>query len=445
MATKPARIWTVAERVVRAKIQMRRTYPFFSHICIWLDPVQIEEDDMCIGASCAGVTREGTMYYRPEVFATYSDDTIRSILVHEVMHPAFGTFLREGARDKKLWNAATDVKINDIMDDEGLCAALPEGMLKPKKHGITVGRLYISNINEKSSEQIYHELITNREKLGEDLNEQSWECHIWAEDGQPDEKEGGDQPGKGGGIPGDKVDEGDVKGTGVDLDSKLRKQADKWLKRVQSAVTHCEMQKGHVPGGVGELLKRMTDPGIDWRTYIEQFVERSIISDFSYRRPRKTYYDNGIYLPSVIRESMELVYHIDTSGSMSTQQLERALGGLYALLAAHPAITAHVVICDAAIHNVYKITSEDSENLVDKIQMGGRGGTSHRPVVDWINENLPEVAVFVSFTDGCSDIPQCYGDLPQHCTKLLCLTDGYGGRQSELAKFAEIVTMGDSG
>ena len=418
---------TISERFIRAKVQMRKKYPFFAHLCFYLEMHQVEKDDPRIGGGWLSTSPKGDIYYCPAVMEPRTDEQLIAHLCHEVLHLALGHFLRKGSREHNLWNWACDIKDNDILVTEGIRPASDKGlpMCPDAKHHIQIGKLDIDDIDKKSTEEIYSELIQGQNE-GQ-LPKQEPDIigfHLFGMGAD------GDGDGDGDGKPG-------MMG-GQSRHEKLQKIATEWVRRMIDAKTQTELARGTVPGAIDEILKNILDPQIDWRVFVEQFVERSIISDFSYRRPRKTYYDNGIYLPSVVRESLFLVYHIDSSGSMMPPQLQKALGGLYSLLHAHPNVTAWVLVGDTELAHEIKLTTDESDDILDLVKMKGRGGTSHQWVVDWINKNTPEVKVFVSFTDGCSDIEHCYDALPSTCERLIVLTDG--GRP-DLKKYGELIMI----
>ena len=41
-----------------------------------------------------------------------------------------------------------------------------------------------------------------------------------------------------------------------------------------------------------------------------------------------------------------------------------------------------------------------------KLKIRGGGGTSHKPIYDYVNENLPNTKLLVNFTDGYTDLDE---------------------------------------
>ena len=427
---------TISERFTRAKFQLRKKYPFFAHLCFYLELHEVAKDspELGYGMGLMSVDIKGNMYYCPETAMEFTDLELMAYLCHEVLHLALGHIIRTCGRDRIVWNWAIDIKSNDILVTEKVMQANDKKVLAPDdKHHIKFNKADIYDIDKKSAEEIYAELLEAQQEGKLPQTQMVIGFHLFDQDGDGDAGEDGKGESQGGGK--------DPSPMGGQSKAEIRaKIAQEWMKRMVDAKVQTELAKGSVPGCIDELLKNMLDPQIDWRVFVEQFVERSVISDFSYKRPRKSYYDNDIYLPSVVRESLALVYHVDSSGSMNMTQLAKAVGGLYSLLHAHPNVTAHVLVGDTELCLEVKLTTDESDDILELVKMKGRGGTSHRWVVDWINANAPEIKVFVSFTDGCSDIEDCYDDLPSGCEKLIVLTDGL---RPDLKKYAEIINISD--
>ncbi len=74
---------------------------------------------------------------------------------------------------------------------------------------------------------------------------------------------------------------------------------------------------------------------------------------------------------------------IDTSGSMSPTELGMTLGAIASYVAAREVQHVRVVFCDAAAYDIGYLSIEE---LTDRVQMKGRGGTRLQPAVDLLEE-----------------------------------------------------------
>lgn len=95
----------------------------------------------------------------------------------------------------------------------------------------------------------------------------------------------------------------------------------------------------------------------------------------------------------------DLVVAVDTSGSLDHDQLKTALSEIMDMKT-RLGFTMTLIQCDCEIKSIKKIRKPS--NLPRSIW--GMGGTSYRPVIDYINENRKyRHSVLIYFTDGYGD------------------------------------------
>jgi hypothetical protein len=155
---------------------------------------------------------------------------------------------------------------------------------------------------------------------------------------------------------------------------------------------------GRDPGNFIEELEEEfapTKPRMDWKTALRLFAtpQRRVFS--TYTRPNRRYrhrvgeIPGRIYRPDEAKPKRLLVA-IDTSGSMTTDELNEIAGELRQLgrLARFT-----VVECDTIVHRVYPFEGKFAD-------AAGRGGTDLRPVFEseFLAEHKPDGVVY--FTDG---------------------------------------------
>ena len=101
-----------------------------------------------------------------------------------------------------------------------------------------------------------------------------------------------------------------------------------------------------------------------------------------------------------------VIFAVDTSGSMGTEELERAMAELQHVQKSDPDMRVGVIYADSAISKVYWV------NASDELDFGltGRGGTHFDPVFQYITEELvghqensPDLLVYA--TDGYAPPP----------------------------------------
>src|SRR6266478_2000334 len=99
-----------AKRIEKQMVQIVLTQSFFATLLLRM---KIEENNAAGPTMC---TDGEHIYWNADFVKSISDDEIRAVLVHEVLHPALGHLWRIGGRDMQKWNIATDFQINDFIE-----------------------------------------------------------------------------------------------------------------------------------------------------------------------------------------------------------------------------------------------------------------------------------------------------------------------------------------
>ena len=114
-------------------------------------------------------------------------------------------------------------------------------------------------------------------------------------------------------------------------------------------------------------------------------------------------------MPSMYSETVgEIVYAIDTSGSISNDDLQVAASEANALHHEVRPTKTIVMYCDAQVHQVDEFGADDTVTF----NMVGRGGTSFVPVFEEIEARMLRPKCLVFFTDGYGDYPAIEPDYP---------------------------------
>jgi predicted metal-dependent peptidase len=66
-----------------------------------------------------------------------------------------------------------------------------------------------------------------------------------------------------------------------------------------------------------------------------------------------------------------------------------------------------IIVCDCEIHDEpLDLKNTSPEEIMKFLELKGRGGTSHKPVFNWIKENRPQAVLLIAFTDGQTSFPK---------------------------------------
>lgn len=340
----------------------------------------------------AGVSRKGInyqLYLNEEFWKKLNPKQHIGLLKHELLHIAlFHITEYQHLKDHNIANIAMDLEINQYIDPEflppgpQLIENFPELDLKPKQGT----NYYYEKLLTASKDPGF---CPNLDKMLDGANggEPSVEISIKGNSKEINLPEHGTW------------EEFD------DLDEATKKliktQTEHILKEVADQVTK---SRGTVPNEISEILakiKELDPPKFNWRGYLRRFVGGSIktFSKMSRQKPNFRYTEN----PGLKhKEKRRILVAIDTSGSVSTNELNEFLGEIHHI---HKTGTEVMIIqCDTAISYLGKF------NPKQEFKIHGRGGTSFHPVTDYYNENKKKYNCLIYLTDGEAPAPaRCNG------------------------------------
>jgi predicted metal-dependent peptidase len=332
--------------------------PFYGLFLISLNKVW-RNDLPTAGVSISGINQQ--LAINPEFWGNLNDDVKKGVLIHELMHIAFNHLVtRDNYQDKKLFNIAADLEINQYIDRDWL----PE-------NGIFLDTFPELDLPERAGTDKYYKLLQQAHEdgtspqLDEMLSEDDFHF-TWGE-----------------GI--DSL---------TDAEKKLiQKQVEHQLKDVVEGIK----DRGNIPGHFRELINNIfhQEPAkFDWKGYLRRFAGNSnkIYTKKTRRKPNKRY-DGNPALKIKMRNHVLLA--VDTSASVSSSELQEFLSEMNHIHKTGTDIT--VVQCDTHMHD------PEAFNPKKEFKVKGRGGTDFQPVIDHYNKNSKKYTSIIYFTDGeCS-------------------------------------------
>ena len=367
---------TPAEKIIKAKIVLQSEKPFFGSLLLHMR----EQEDADADVPTLGVNKYGRLFFNAEYVDTLSPKLLKTAMCHEVMHIVLEHFKRVGKKDMQIFNIATDTAVNGILQDDGF--SLSEGWIVPKHNGDLVmdGEVLSTDTKHKPSEQIYDDIYT---KL-KDKQKEGWKIPNGQDSHMVDSEEGKEDLGE---------NAKDDKTLG-----------DYWRDIVvESCIT--AKQKGKIPSGMDRFVKELLNPKLNWKHILHREVSNSQPFDFSWKRPSKRSYGTGFYMPKTYCENVEVLIHLDTSGSMNNRALSQMKSELVSMARSFPNINMTIILGDIGIHKTYHIANGNIAKIM-AINMKGGGGTSHTEVFNWVAENKPNSKLLICFTDGYTDFPE---------------------------------------
>jgi predicted metal-dependent peptidase len=174
--------------------------------------------------------------------------------------------------------------------------------------------------------------------------------------------------------------------------------------------------RGLLPAGLIEEIRSLSQPPIPWDVQLAQwFDERFPPPELrrSYARPsRRQSATPDIARPSIVkptdeeRRSRVFGVLLDTSGSMPTQLLGKALGAIASYALARDVFAVRLICCDAQAFDSGWV---EPEQLLERFSVRGRGGTVLQPGLDRLRDlaqrgDFPRQGPVLVITDGdCED------------------------------------------
>lgn len=357
-------------------------------------------------------------YYNPAFIATLTLSQTQFILAHEALHCALGHFSRRQHRTRQRWDVACDHAVNLLLVGEGLKPP-PGALLNNKFKGLTAEEIY-PLIEPDTTEHTLDRHVFDDEAGGtpsqgdvsgggeESGDGQTEQGEGNASDssslpsdtqGRPPERHRHDGPPTraDGGHSGDQLNP-KPRDMGI---SEREEQAALWRQRLASAA-----QQAHKAGRLAESWLRVVDdliqPRLPWRALLAQFVASAAKNDYSFQR--RSHREGEAILPALFNREVDLVVAIDTSGSISDEEM-RAFAAEVDALKGQARARISLLACDECLDEAGPWTFEPWEPLVLPAAMAGGGGTDFRPVFRWVEQEQRRPDLLLYFTDGEGDFP----------------------------------------
>jgi predicted metal-dependent peptidase len=337
-------------KVGKAKSLLILDHPFFGTACskrpiIYTDTVPT-----------AAMSGTGQMYMNPDWCSALTVRQLMFLLAHEALHYMLSHSLRLGHRDAKAWNIACDKVINDTLIDANVGDFIDGGVT-------------LDGARNMASEELYDE----------------------ADDGD------GDGPGGIGNDVGPPVDDN---GSALDDSQISQLEAQAKIDAIQCA--KAAKAVGKLPGSIERLVDQLVNVTTPWHSILERFMQSKIKDGYSWNRPNRRFIARGIYIPGTdyTPNMGPLVIAVDTSGSLDDDDIAMFNGHINRILDTCSPEIVHVVYCNTHVQGVDEYTPDDFPVY---IQAKGGGGTSFKPVFDWVDDNNIDPECVVYLTDGYGD------------------------------------------
>ena len=368
----------------------------------------------------------------PDFWQTLTDDQQIAVLKHELGHICFQhMFLVDSFPDNRLFNISADMEINSYIEN------LPPNGCRASDIGLSDGlgtKVYYEKLTERQQSQQGNPQKPCNGGKGGSSNDGKKEDGEKKEDSQSDsspspaseeqdtqqeqdtrqkperesEKEEEQQednlkaqyPED---IPDGKSPTGDHGGwkefqnTSEAVRQLMTNNINSMLKTTAEQVAK---QRGTIPANLRELIEKLNEkkPEVfNWKAYFRRLLGSIYdVNIRSTRRKQSKRFEGSSGIQH--KKKVSILVAVDTSGSVSTKELQEFFNEIDYIFRAGARIT--ILECDARINSV---TEYDGKNIPE---IKGRGGTDFNPPVDYYVKHKKDYASLVYFTDGECVLPQ---------------------------------------
>lgn len=387
-----ARSKNLATKLSAARTRLILDKPFLGALVLRL-PTQAADPKWCPTTA----TDARCFYYNPDYIEALSLAQTEFVLAHEALHCALSHFARRQHRVKYRWDVACDYAINPLLIQEGFQQP-PGALWDPSFDGMTAEEIYPYIDENHAEEPMDRHLYDTEGDSGRGVK---------PEQGGQSEPEPGDGSG-GSGTEGEPSqadaqfdpDRGAVQPPPLS-EGERERLAIQWQQRLAAAAQQA-LQAGKLGGEMARLVDHLLQPKLPWRMLLAHYVRSIGRDDFTYTRPSRR--EGAAIFPSLRSTEVDVVVAVDTSGSISEQELSEFLGEIDAIKGQMRARIT-LLACDAEIQQGSPWVFEPWEECRFTETLQGGGGTRFSPVFDWVDERDRPPDLLVYFTDGAGEFP----------------------------------------
>jgi predicted metal-dependent peptidase len=383
----------IATKLAAARTRLILEKPFLGSLVMHL-PLTPVKADWCKTTA----TDARAFYFNPDYIGRLNLAQTQFILAHEALHCALSHFARRNHRLKHRWDVACDYAVNMMLMDDGLKS--PENAL----HNAVYRGL--------SAEEIYP-------LLEESPPEETLDQHLFDHDSDLDQGERPDQNQSSGEGEGESAQGKGQGGNGerheqeIDPEGSVSQRkpppslsdqedlAGQWRKRLASAAQSAR-QAGKLSQSWMRMIDDLIQPQLPWRALLARYMMNAARDDYSFQRPSRR--EGEAVLPSLHSGSVRLLLALDTSGSVTDEELKAFLGEVDALKAQVRA-SVTLLACDDKLAEGAPWHYEMWQPLALPEGLSGGGGTDFRPVFEWAEEERVSPDLLIFFTDAEGEFP----------------------------------------
>jgi predicted metal-dependent peptidase len=392
-------------KLAAARTRLILEKPFLGALVMHL-PLKAADPKWCKTTA----TDARNFYFNPDYIARLTLEQTQFVLAHEAMHCALSHFNRRNHRQKHRWDVACDYAVNMILDDERMHGP-DNALMNAAYRGLTAEEIYPVLHEDPPEETQDMHLFDNEPSEGGGQGEQQEKDD--AEQGKGQGEKSDQTEGESGSKP-----EQQEQQTGAGSQDSEPQQAnesqtpqppadpdkldEQWKSRL-AAAAQAARQAGKLSQSMLRLVDNLLAPQLPWRALLARYMMNAARDDYSFQRTSRR--EGDALMPRLYSQSVNVIVVLDTSGSVTQDELQEFLSEIDALKAqVRATVTLHA--CDDKLDAVGPWRYAMWEAMVLPAEVSGGGGTDFRPVFEWVLKDQLNPDLLIYFTDAEGPFPE---------------------------------------
>lgn len=341
-------------------------------------------------------------------------------IFHEILHFILLHKVRSISKKEEFWDYACDITVDNIIEKDEI---LKKILITPNS---ILGKKVIydcqSNIS-LTTEDIYEDLLKNPSKMPKkqkkgtkkDSEKQEGDCDCDCDCDSDCDSDSNDGNGKSGNAKGGKLTKKNI--SHIDNHKQWKEDNNKnSVRDTQNIVKEILVKAdqlgkisknfGGDKGEINQVLNNLLSTNRSIEDFIYNVVQNFKTKSQSFKRPDRRYLYQGLIAPSSIKDKkhFNLLFYIDTSGSMSLNNISKIVWNIFNLIKNLHSYSFDIIQSDDKDRGyVVNITRENEHLAKDLLTIKGRGGTEISPLFEHLEKrrinNEPKYDVCIVGTD----------------------------------------------
>ena len=392
-------------KLAAARTRLILEKPFLGALVMHL-PMKAADPKWCKTTA----TDARNFYFNPDYIGRLTLEQTQFVLAHEAMHCALSHFNRRNHRQKHRWDVACDYAVNMILDDERMHGP-DNALMNAAYRGLTAEEIYPVLHEDPPEETQDMHLFDNEPSEGGGEGEQQEKDDAEQGKGQGEksdssEGESGSKPEQQEQQAGEGSQESEPQQASESQTPPPPTDPDKldeqWKSRLAAAAQGAR-QAGKLSQSMMRLVDNLLAPQLPWRALLARYMMNAARDDYSFQRTSRR--EGDALMPRLYSQSVNVIVVLDTSGSVTRDELHEFLSEIDALKTqVRAAVTLHA--CDDKLDASGPWRYAMWESMALPVEISGGGGTDFQPVFEWVAKEQLNPDLLVYFTDAEGQFPE---------------------------------------